>query len=140
MSGFDYDESESNEQQATSPSKAKGGHLNLKGKLIDVLGTFGLILFYIVSIILIIAPLPILGFPQWVDLLIIFALLYFGVIGGIAELVLYIWALVVSLNQPIDTFSRMFFVCAAIYAITSIIPAAINIVLSIIQSVTERRA
>lgn len=95
----------------------------MKEKLVNALGGFGVVLFYVFSITCSFAPLLILDFPYWVDFLIILAIFIFRHFGGVLCLGLYIWALIVTLTHPINTVSIFFLVFAVLYFFSSTLPA-----------------
>lgn len=99
----------------------------MKEKLSTALGAFGSVLWYILSIVYAFAPLYILHFPFWVDAIIIAAILFIPFIGELVRLVLYVWAFIVVLSQPIDIVSIIFFVCAALYFFTTILPLLLSL-------------
>lgn len=94
----------------------------MKEKLSSALGSFGGILWYIISFLYSFAPLFILRFPFWVDLILIGVILFLPIIGEIVRIALYVWAFVVAIGQPVDIVSIIFFVFAALYAFTTLVP------------------
>ena len=99
----------------------------MKEKLTSSLGAFGGVLWYILSVVYAFAPLYILRFPFWVDALIIAAILFLPFIGELIRLVLYVWAFIVVLSQPIDIVSIIFFVCAALYFLSAVLPLLLSL-------------
>ena len=94
----------------------------MKEKLLTILGGFGLVVWYIVSIIYSFAPLYFLGLPFWVDFILIVVMTSVPFIGEIVRIGIFIWAFTIVIAQPIDVVSIIFFVCAALYLITTVIP------------------
>ena len=94
----------------------------MKDKLSGALGGVGVVLWYIVSFLYSFAPLLFLKFPFWLDFILIVVMSTVPLIGEIVRFALYIWAFVVVLNQPIDAISIVFFVFAALYFFTTIVP------------------
>ena len=95
----------------------------MKEKLTSALGSFGFVLFYIFIVLYAYAPLLVLDFPIWVDLLLILVISTFRGLGGILCLGLYIWALVVVLTHPFNVISAIFLVCTVLYFFTSVFPS-----------------
>ena len=92
----------------------------MKDKLVDALGTFGMVLWYIISVIHAIAPLVILHTPFWLSFLLLVAINVIPLFGEIIRLVLYVLAFIVAFSQPFDIFSIVFFVCTAFYVFTTV--------------------
>ena len=99
----------------------------MKEKLENVLGGFGAILWYIISIVYSFGPLYILHFPFWLDAILIAVILFLPFIGELVRLALYIWALIVVLSQPIDIVSIIFLVFAALYFFTTVLPLVLSL-------------
>lgn len=99
----------------------------MKEKLEGILGGFGAILWYFLSIVYSFAPLFILHFPWWLDGIIIFIILFVPFVGEIVRIVLYIWAFIVVLNGPMDVVAIVFFVVFAIYALAELLPLAVTL-------------
>lgn len=94
----------------------------MKDKLFGALGTFGVILWYIISFLYSFFPLVILRFNFWIDLILIAVMAAVPFAGEIVRLVLYVWAFIVVIGRPIDWLSIVFFVFAALYLFTTVIP------------------
>lgn len=94
----------------------------LKNLLLGSLGTIGYILWYLVSILLLYAPLVFLDFPLLIDILIIFAITSLPFWGDVVELIIWIWSFVVVLSEPIDVISVIYFVTFAFYIFTKFLP------------------
>ena len=94
----------------------------MKEKLTSALGSFGIVLWYIISFLYSFAPLIILRFPFFVDLILIGIIMFLPFVGELIRLGLYIWAIVVALGQPIDAVSIVFFVFAILYTLTTVVP------------------
>ena len=88
--------------------------------------------------VLMIFPLSILGFPFWIDSIIIFVMvLSIPFISGLTECVIWAWAFIVVLSKPISGWSIFYFVAFAIYFFSTLLPIVINIVTFIFNSITE---
>lgn len=101
---------------------------NLKDKLFGALGTFGIILFYILATAIIGIPLAFLDWPFWVDLIVLLVIYFFNLIGGIVQIIIFALSMPVALSSPINFFTIMYFICLAVYVIFCLIPAIITIV------------
>ena len=97
----------------------------LKDKLVGALGGFGYVIFYIVALLLTFAPLVSLNLPFLVRLLVIAAVLMLPFVGELILFILWVWAFIVELRTPIDTWSIIFFVAAAVYIFTFLLPILI---------------
>lgn len=95
----------------------------MKEKLIGALGGIGFIVWYLIAFLYTTAPVYFLPVPFWLKSLFVFIVMVAPVIGGLLGCVLYVWAFVIVIHQPIDIFSIVFFVFAALYLFTSVIPA-----------------
>ncbi len=95
-------------------------------KLSNAFGIFGLVLYYVITFSLSFAPLIILGFPFWVNLILVIVILAVPVLGEIALLGLFVWAFIVAVGQPIDAWSIVLFVAAAVYVFTTLVPLFIS--------------
>lgn len=106
----------------------------LKDKLLGALGVVGLIIWYLISLTLLSLPLVFLGFPFWVDLLILFVIVSFPLSGGIVEFVIWIWSFIVVVSEPIDGWSVFYLVVFAIYCLTSLLPFVISLIASLFNN------
>lgn len=100
----------------------------LKEKLGTALGGIGIVLWYLICLILVTAPIMILSLPWYVELIAFFVIVQFGFIGGLVQFALYVWAFTVAINGPTDGLAIVFYCCAAIYLIVSVIPAIISFI------------
>ena len=94
----------------------------MKERITSGLGAAGVVVWYIISIFYSIAPLMILKFPLWVDLLLILAMTALPFIGEAIRLALFIWAFVVAVHMSLSVLTVVFFIFAAIYVLTEAIP------------------
>ena len=100
----------------------------MKEKLTSALGTFGLVLWYIVSFLYSFSPLVILHFGFLIDLVLIIVMTAVPFFGELVRIALYIWATVVVCSAPIDAVSIVFFIFAALYLVTTIIPLILSLI------------
>ena len=98
-----------------------------KEKLMNALGAGGAILWYIISIFYSIAPLFILRFPSWVDIVLIIVMTCVPFLGEIVRTVLFVWAIFAAVSQPLSIITIIFFVFAIIYVLTEVIPFIFNL-------------
>ena len=68
------------------------GYGNILMRLLFPLGGIGVLLYYILAILLVCAPLCVLNLPWWVDCLFALLILNFPVVSYILRIALYIWA------------------------------------------------
>lgn len=111
----------------------------LKDLLIGSLGVVGIILWYLIEIVIGIAPLVFLNFPFWVNLIILFALMSTEFIGGLIEIVLWVWSFIVVIARPIDGWSIFYFITFAIYFFIHILPMVIHIISAIIEDIKNKK-
>lgn len=97
----------------------------MKEKLENAMGTAGAVIWYIVAVIVTVAPLLVLDLPIWADFLIILAVLALPVVGGIVALAVWIWALVVAVRGPQGLETYIFYAALAVnafFVIPSLLP------------------
>lgn len=94
----------------------------MKEKLVGALGGFGYVLWLIISLLYVIAPVVILDFPFWLTFILLFAINSLPLIGLIVNAVLYIWAFFVTLGGPQDVIAIVFYVFFALYLLTELLP------------------
>lgn len=87
----------------------------MKDKISGALGFFGIILWYLLSLIVCFAPIIMLDPPYIVSLLLIGIILFVPYIGEIVRGILYVIAFIVVIRQPIDVFSVVFFISFVLY-------------------------
>lgn len=103
----------------------------MKEKLTDALGSVGIVLFYIISVLIVCAPLGFLDFPFWLDVLIIIGFQLLPGIGSIAELVLWVWSFFIVIKGPIDVLAILYFVAMGIYFFSFLPPIIVSIIAKI---------
>lgn len=95
----------------------------MKEKMQSALGGFGMILWYAISTMYSFAPLLVLGFPVWVDIILVIAMMTLPMAGGIIRFALFVWAFIRVFSMPINIITVIFFICAIIFFIFEAIPA-----------------
>jgi hypothetical protein len=94
----------------------------MKEKLVGSLGLFGYLLWIVVGLLYVIAPVVMLDLPFWVTFILLFAINSLPLIGTLINIVLYIWAFFVTLGGPQDVVAVVFYVLFALFVITELIP------------------
>ena len=107
---------------------------SLKDKLSGALGVVGLVIWYLISAIVVFTPLAFLDLSFIVYGIIIFAIISFSLIGGIVELVIWIWSFIVVVSEPIDGWSVFYFIAFAIYCLTTLLPFVISLIASLFNN------
>lgn len=98
----------------------------LRDKLSSALGVFGIALYYALTMLYVFAPLfTVFRFGVLVTVIITTVALLSPTLGGIIQLVLYVWGFVRSLSMPFDIFVLIFYVCLALYFFTQLLPMLI---------------
>ena len=100
---------------------SKGAYM--KEKLQGVLGIFGIILYYLFTALLTVAPLISLGLPWWVDFIILLVVQLFPPI----DIAFYIWALIVTVQGPQDWWAIVFYVCFGLFILFTIVPLILKL-------------
>ncbi len=99
----------------------------MKEKLVSALGGFGLVVWYLITSIVTFASLLVLDFPFIVVLIMIAVVLLHPFVGDIVQFILWVWSFVIALNEPIDVFMVIYFIAAAIYVLTTLIPFVLTL-------------
>lgn len=86
----------------------------LKTWLINALGGFGWVVWMALAIAVHFAPLYMLDFPWWADVLILAFVFFFAEIGAVLMLPLWIWALIETIHGPHDTAAILFYICCGL--------------------------
>lgn len=89
----------------------------MKEKLTATLGTFGLILWYVISVVITFAPLIILSFPIYIDAAIIAIINIIPILGNIVSVVIWVWALIECIGGPQDIFAIIYYILFGLKAI-----------------------
>jgi hypothetical protein len=98
-----------------------------KDKLTGALGGVGIAVWYVISILYSIAPLFVLRFPIWVDLILIIVMTAVPFIGEVVRAGLFVWAIFAVFNQPFSIVTIIFLIFAAIYVFTELLPFLFNL-------------
>lgn len=85
-------------------------------------GFFKAALWYIASFLYCFSPLMVLGFPFLINLVLTSLMMFLPIVGELIRIVLYVVAIIVELGHPIDTISIVFFIFAALYFFTTLVP------------------
>lgn len=110
-----------------------------KEKLSEKFGTVFYYAFIAIATVLLVVPLFILGFPWWVNMIIFFVCISFDTLGGLTELVIYIWAFTQVIGDALSTLSIIFYVCFGVYILITFLPQLIMLIASIIIAISDRR-
>ncbi len=97
----------------------------LKEKLSSALGWFGYVIYIAIITVFVVVPISTIGLPRWVSTALIFLCFFWSSLGSILVFAAYIWGLVVTLDQPIDTWAIIFFVVFAVWVLARIVPIVI---------------
>ena len=89
----------------------------MKEKLASALGTVGFAIWYVISVLITFAPLSILRFSFFVDLIIIAVITSVPFIGNIVSVVIWIWALLECISGPQDIFAIIYYILFALKAV-----------------------
>jgi cbb3-type cytochrome oxidase subunit 3 len=103
----------------------------MKEKLQGVLGTFGIVLYFIITFVLCFIPVLFWGLPRWVDFIYIAVFVFLGGtwIAGLVGNIAYIIAFINVIQHPIDAWAVVFLVAFAInviYFVVNILPKKRN--------------
>lgn len=92
--------------------------MNLKEKLTNALGTFGLVLYFVISIILLVFPICMISWyydlPWWADSL----LLLGSVWSSFIAFVVWIIGLIATIKGPQDTLAIIYYIAFAVVNIS----------------------
>jgi hypothetical protein len=108
----------------------------IKDVLFSSLGVFGIFLWYLIGFIVMFTPLIFLDFSflgYW--LIIIF--LFIPFIGDITNFIIWICSFNAVISEPIDGWSVFYFVIFAFYCLTTVLPYAINIIVSLFANTSD---
>lgn len=67
-------------------------------------------------------PIAIIGFPTWIAIVIALLGAFGFPIVALVFIVLYIWAFVIIVGEPISTISIIFFICLAVLVLMILLP------------------
>ena len=97
----------------------------MKDKLIGTLGSAGLILWYLLSLLIAIMPLVMINASFWLNLLLLAVILFVPATSG----VFWIWGLICTIRGPQDIIATIYYVLFVIM----FLPFFINSVFSIFR-------
>lgn len=115
-------ESQKSVENTSETAPQKKGITSLKSKLMDALGSVGIILWYLISLLIAIIPLVMIDASFGLNLLLLAVVLFIPATSGI----FWIWGLVCAINGPQDAIAIIYYVLFAIM----FLPYFINAVLS----------
>ena len=95
----------------------------MKEKLINTLGTVGIVLWYLVSILIAVMPLVMIDAPFLLNLLLLAIVMYIPATSGI----FWIWGLICAICGPQDAIAVIYYVLFAVM----FLPYFINSILSL---------
>lgn len=99
----------------------------MKEKLLNALGTFGGILWFIVSAIIYVLPFVMIGESFWLNLL-LFGIVYFI---PSTSIIFWVWGLVCAIQGPQDVLAIIYYVLFAI----AFIPFFVSIILDLLGKI-----
>lgn len=70
---------------------------------------------YIFRLIYVFAPLLVLELDMMISIFLLVIIMVVPLWGEVLRFILYVWALTVAFDRPVDYISVVFFVCAALY-------------------------
>ena len=99
----------------------------IKEKMLGALGGAGMVLWYFISVILVLAPLLVLGLPWWAYTL-VFIAINIPLIGSFAMFGTWVWSLIFVINNPVNlVILIIYIVTAALYVFVDLIPRIIDL-------------
>ncbi len=107
-------------------AEAAAAHTPL-GMLTRAWGVFGFILYYLLFLLLAYAPLLVLGFPWWVNILLLLAVVAIPYAGSLCELVLWVWAFLEVRQMDAGLLPALFYIGAVFFVLFKLIPRVVGI-------------
>ena len=95
----------------------------MKDKLMNALGSVGVILWYLVSLVIAVMPLVMIGASFWLNLILLAVILFIPATSGI----FWVWGLVCAIRGPQDALAIIYYVMFVIM----FLPYFINSVLKL---------
>lgn len=84
---------------------------------------------WFLSLLLLFAPLFfVLDFKAYIDGLIIVAVLFVPFLGGLLELAIWGWSLIVAVKMPFDIFIGIYYAALALYVFTKLVPVLLSLI------------
>lgn len=109
----------------------------MKDKLVNALGWFGYIIYFLIVSILAFIPLSILQFSFWINILIIPVILFIPFWGDIAEFLLWAISFPKAISGEQDVWAIIYYIGLVVYAITSLLPTVINWIILLIEKIRK---
>lgn len=95
----------------------------LRDKLVTALGGAGIAVWYVLSLIYTFAPLlTVFNFGLLITIAIVAVATFAPTIGGIIQLILYVWGFFRALSMPFSGWILVFYICFALYFFTQLLP------------------
>ena len=89
----------------------------LKDWLMNALGGFGCLIYFLVAYLFQFAPLIVLDLHFIIFFIVFFVICFIPIIGTIVNVVIWIWALVVTINGSQDVFAIIYYIIFGINAL-----------------------
>ena len=105
--------------------------MTFKEKLLDRLGSVGMILYVVLNILKLTLPLVMIGASFWLNLLFISIMYFFPP----SAIVFWIWSLVAALQGPQDTVAIIYYI---VFAIT-FIPIFYGLIIDAVNFIRSKR-
>lgn len=95
----------------------------LRDKLFETLGDAGIVIWYVLSLIYTFAPLlTVFRFGIIITAIIVAFATFSPTVGGIIQLILYVWGFFRALSMPFSGWILVFYICFALYFFTQLLP------------------
>lgn len=107
-------------------AEAEAARRTPAGILTRAFGVFGLVLYYLLILAIAYAPLLFLGFPWWANILAVLGIMFIPFIGGLAQLILWIWGFLLVVKLPVSLTVVLFYIGAALYVPFVLIPGILS--------------
>lgn len=95
----------------------------MKDKLINALGSVGVILWYLLSLLIAVMPLVMIGASFWLNLLLLAVIQFIPATSGL----FWIWGLVCAIRGPQDIIAIIYYVLFVIMFLPFFINTVLNI-------------
>ena len=99
----------------------------VRDRLTAAFGVFGFALYYLLFTAIAYAPLLILDFSWWIDLLLIAGILFLPFVGRLTELVLWVWAFLLVVEMEPCLKAALFYIGAALYVLFVLLPSILHL-------------
>ena len=95
----------------------------LRDKLANSLGAFGIAVWYALTMLYTFAPLlTVFNFGLLITVAIVAVATFAPTVGGIIQLILYVWGFFRALSMPFSGWILVFYICFALYFFTQLLP------------------